>query len=150
MNVILLDKVTNLGVLGDTVSVKPGYARNFLIPQGKAAFASKQNMANFAERRVEWERQAQEKLVAAETRKAHLEALPNGITIVHKVGEEGKLFGSVGVKDIVTACANIGATIERSEVRLPEGPFRLIGEFSVVIHLHTDVEITLPVNIVAE
>lgn len=150
MNVILLDKVTNLGVLGDTVSVKPGYARNFLIPQGKAAFASKQNIASFAERRAEWERQAQEKLVAAETRKAHLDALPNGITIAHKVGEEGKLFGSVGVKDIVTACTQIGATIERSEVRLPDGPFRSVGEFSVVIQLHTDVETELPVNIVAE
>ena len=150
MNVILLDKVTNLGALGDTVSVKPGYARNFLIPQGKAAFASKQNINDFAERRAEWERQAQEKIVAAETRKAHLDALPNGITIAHKVGEEGKLFGSVGVKDIVTACAKIGATIERSEVRLPDGPFRLVGEFSVVIQLHTDVETTLPVNIVAE
>ena len=150
MNVILLDKVTNLGMLGDTVSVKPGYARNFLIPQGKAAFASKQNITDFAERRAEWERQAQEKIVAAEARKAHLDALPNGITIAHKVGEEGKLFGSVGIKDIVAACAKIGATIERSEVRLPDGPFRLVGEYSVVIHLHTDVETTLPVNIVSE
>jgi large subunit ribosomal protein L9 len=150
MNVILLDKVANLGVLGDQVSVKPGYARNFLIPQGKAAFASKQNVADFAKRRAEWEQQAQEKRVAAEERKEHLTALPNGITIAHKAGEEGKLFGSIGAKDIVAACAQVGATIQRSEVRLPEGPFRLVGEYSVVIHLHTDVEVELPVNIVAE
>ena len=150
MNVILLEKVTNLGALGDQVTVKSGYARNFLIPQGKAVFANQRNVQDFAERRAELEQQAQEKLAAAEMRKAHLEALPNGITIAHKVGEEGKLFGSVGAKDIVAACAMIGVEIARSEVRLPDGPFRLVGEFAVVLHLHTDVETVLPIKIVGE
>lgn len=149
MNIILLDKVPNLGTLGELVSVKPGYARNFLIPQGKAVFASKQNVAEFAQQRAEWERQALEKQQAAEARKGHLDALPDGITIAHKVGEEGKLFGSVGVRDIITACAQIGVTLERSEVHLPDGPFRLVGDYTVIIHLHTDVETTLPVHVVA-
>ncbi|MEL6749519.1 MAG: 50S ribosomal protein L9 [Pseudomonadota bacterium] len=149
MNVILLDKVPNLGALGELVSVKPGYARNFLIPQGKAVFASKQNVAEFEQKRADWERQALEKQQAAETRKAHLDALPNGVTIAHKVGEEGKLFGSVGIKDIIAACGQIGITLERNEVRLPEGPFRLVGDYAVTVHLYTDVETTLPVHVVA-
>ncbi len=149
MNVILLDKVPNLGALGELVQVRPGYARNFLIPQGKAVFASKQNLAEFEQQRAEWERQALAKQQAAEARKAHLDALPDGVTIAHKAGEEGRLFGSVGARDIIAACARIGVTLERSEIRLADGPFRQAGDHTVTIHLHTDVEATLPVHVVA-
>ncbi len=150
MEVILLEKVDNVGALGDKVSVKSGYARNFLIPQGKAVFASPENIKVFEERRAELEKQAAEKLAAAEARKAQLDALENGVTITHKAGDEGKLFGSVGTGDIVAACADAGVEIAKSEVRMPEGAFRVTGEYSVVIHLHTDVNADLKVNVVAE
>lgn len=150
MEIILLDKVANVGVLGDKVTVKSGYARNFLIPQGKAVFASAENVAAFEQRRAELEQQAAENLAAAEARKAQLDAMEDGITIAHKVGDEGKLFGSVGTADIVTACAAAGVEIAKSEVRLPEGAFRLVGDYEVVIHLHTDVEASLAIKVVGE
>jgi large subunit ribosomal protein L9 len=150
MEIILLEKVDNVGALGDKVSVKSGFARNFLIPQGKAVFASPENVKVFEERRAELEQQAAEKLAAAEARKAQVDALEAGVTIAHKAGDEGKLFGSVGTGDIVDACAAAGVEIARSEVRMPEGAFRVTGEYNVVLHLHTDVNAELKVNVVAE
>ncbi len=150
MEIILLEKVENLGTLGDKVTVKSGYARNFLIPKGKAVFASPENIKMFEERRAELEKQEAEKLAAAEARKAQIQALEEGVTIAHKAGEEGKLFGSVGTGDIVAACQAAGVEIARSEVRMPEGAFRVTGEYTVVLHLHTDVDVELKVNVVAE
>ncbi len=150
MEVILLEKVDNVGALGDKVAVKSGYARNFLIPKGKAVFASAENVAKFEERRAELEKQEAEKLAAAEARKAQIEALEGGVTIAHQAGEEGKLFGSVGTADIVAAVGEKGVEIAKSEVRMPEGVFREVGEYEVVLHLHTDVNVTLKVNVIAE
>lgn len=150
MDVILLEKVENVGVLGDKVTVKSGFARNFLIPKGKAVFASAENVAKFEERRAELEAAAAEKLSAAEARKAKLDALEDGVTITHKVGDEGKLFGSVGTGDIVAAVEAAGVEIAKSELRMPEGAFRLVGEYEVAVHLHTDVDATLKVTVVGE
>jgi large subunit ribosomal protein L9 len=150
MEVILLEKVANLGGLGEKVSVKSGFGRNYLIPQGKAVFASAENVKVFEERRAELERQAAEKLAAAEARKAQIEALSDGVSITHKAGDEGRLFGSVGTVDIAAACVEAGVEIAKSEVRLPEGPFRVAGEYEVALHLHTDVDATLKVTIVGE
>jgi large subunit ribosomal protein L9 len=149
MEVILLDKVDNLGNLGDKVSVKAGYGRNFLIPSGRAVPATADNLKVFEERRAELEKEVAEKLAAAEARKAAIEALAK-VTIGHKAGEEGKLFGSVGTSDIADACAAAGVEIAKSEVRLPEGPFRVAGEYEVVLHLHADVDAPITVEIVAE
>jgi len=150
MEIILLEKVDNVGTLGDKVAVKSGFARNYLIPQGKAVFASPENVKVFEERRAELEKQAAEKLAAAEARRAQIAALEEGVTISHKAGEEGKLFGSVGTGDIVAACEAAGVEVARSEVRMPEGAFRVTGEYSVVVHLHADVDVDLKVNVVAE
>ena len=150
MEVILLEKVDNVGVLGDKVTVKSGYARNFLIPTGKAVFASAENVAAFEERRAELEKQAGEKLAAAQARKAQIEALEEGVTIAHQAGEEGKLFGSVGTADIVAAVEQKGVELHKSEVRMPEGAFREIGEYEVDLHLHADVDVTIKVAVVAE
>ena len=149
MDVILLEKVANLGGLGERVSVKSGFGRNFLIPQGKAVFASAENIKVFEERRAELEQQAADKLAAAEARKAQIEAL-GSVTIGHKAGEEGRLFGSVGTSDIANACVAADVEVAKSEVRLPEGPFRVAGEYQVELHLHTDVDATLTVKVVAE
>jgi large subunit ribosomal protein L9 len=150
MEVILLEKVANLGNLGEKVTVKSGFGRNFLIPQGKAVFASAENIKVFEERRAELEKQAAEGLAAAEARKAQIEALSDGVTVSHRAGEEGRLFGSVGTADIAEACTKAGVEIAKSEVRLPEGPFRVAGEYEVSLHLHTDVDATLKVTIVGE
>lgn len=150
MEVILLEKVANLGGLGERVSVKSGFGRNFLIPQGKAVFASAENVRQFEERRAELEQQAAERLAAAEARKARIEALSEGVAITHKAGEEGRLFGSVGTTDIAQACTEAGVEVEKSEVRLPEGPLRAAGAYEVMLHLHTDVNATLRVTIVGE
>ena len=150
MEVILLEKVANLGGLGEQVSVKSGFGRNFLIPQGKAVFASPENIKLFEGRRAELEQQAAEKLATAEARKAKVEALIDGVTITQKAGEEGRLFGSVGTSDIAHACAEAGVEIAKSEVRLPEGPFRNAGEYEVMLHLHTDVDTPLKVTILGE
>jgi large subunit ribosomal protein L9 len=149
MEVILLDKVDNLGNLGDKVSVKAGYGRNFLIPSGRAVPATEANVKVFEERRAELEKQAAEKLAAAEARKAAVEGLGK-VSIGHKAGEEGKLFGSVGTSDIADACTAAGVEITKAEVRLPEGPFRVAGEYQVELHLHADVDATITVEIIAE
>ena len=149
MEVILLEKVANVGALGDKVTVKSGYARNFLIPQGKAVFASNANVAEFEARRAELEKQAAEKLAAAESRKAAIEAI-DGVTIAHQAGDEGKLFGSVGTGDIADAVTAAGVEVTRAEVRMPEGAIREVGEFEFAIHLHTDVDATVKVTVVAE
>lgn len=149
MEVILLDKVDNLGNLGDKVSVKPGFGRNYLIPTGRAVPATGENLAAFEERRAELEKQVAEKLAAAEARKSQIEALGK-VTITHKAGDEGKLFGSVGTSDIADACTAAGAEVAKAEVRLPEGPFRVAGEYEVELHLHADVNATITVEIVAE
>jgi len=149
MDVILLDKVDNLGDLGEKVSVKPGYGRNFLIPTGRAVAATAGNLKVFEARRAELQKQAQDKLTTAEARKAELEAL-GSVTVTHKAGDEGKLFGSVGTGDIAEACTAAGVELAKSEVRLPEGPLRVAGEYEVTLHLHTDVNATLKVVIVGE
>ncbi len=148
MDVILLEKVANLGGIGDRVKVKPGYARNFLLPQGKATMATAANVARFEARRAELERKAQEDLYAAQQRAAALQDFKLRITT--KAGSEGKLFGSVGTADIAEAVTAGGFEVERSEVRLPSGPIRAVGEHVVILHLHTDVDVSLPVTIVAE
>ena len=150
MDVILLEKVANVGGLGEKVSVKSGFGRNFLIPQGKAVFASAENVRRFEERRAELEQQAADKLAAAVARKTQIEGLANGVTIAHKAGEEGRLFGSVGTSDIARACTEAGVEVAKSEVRLPEGPFRAAGTFEVSLHLHTDVDASVKVTIIGE
>jgi len=149
MEVVLLDKVSGLGVLGDKVQVKSGYGRNFLIPNGKAVFATKENVAAFEARRAELEQQAAEKLAVAEGRKAAIDGM-QAVSITHKAGEEGKLFGSVGTIDIAHACTEAGVEIAKSEIRLPKGPFRQAGEYEVVVHLYPEVDATLKLNIIGE
>ena len=148
MQVILLEKVENLGNLGDQVKVRAGYGRNFLIPQGKATTATPDNIARFEARRAELEKAAADALAAAEARKAGLDGL--SVTISAKAGDEGKLFGSIGTSDIAHAVTAAGQAIERHEVRLPEGPFRALGEFEVELHLHSDVNATIKLTISAE
>jgi large subunit ribosomal protein L9 len=148
MEVILLQKVANLGNIGEKVKVKPGYGRNFLLPSGKAALATAANLKKFEERRAELEKLAEDSLTRAKARAKQLEGFT--LSLSAKAGTEGKLFGSVGTADISEALTKAGIEIERSEVRLPGGPIRLIGEHHVKLHLHTDVEIDLPVHITAE
>jgi len=148
MNVILLEKVNNLGDLGDQVSVKAGYGRNFLIPQGKAVSATPDNVAKFEARRAELEKAAAEKLAAAEARKAALSEV--SITIAQKAGDEGKLFGSVGTSDIAKAITAAGVEVSKSEIRLPQGALRHVGEFEIDVEFHTDVVATVTVEIVPE
>ncbi len=148
MDVILLDKVDNLGNLGDKVSVRNGYGRNFLIPTGKAVPATKDNLEAFEKRRAELEKQAAGKQAAAEARKTEIEALE--ITIPCKTGEEGRLFGSIGTIDISEAVTQAGVELAKQEVRLPEGPFRMVGEYEVQLHLHSDVNANLKLIIVPE
>jgi large subunit ribosomal protein L9 len=148
MEVILLQKVANLGNIGDRVKVKPGFGRNFLLPQGKAALATAANVAKFEDRRVEFEKLAADEVASARTRAARLEG--HTLTISAKVGGEGKLFGSIGTSDIAEALSADGIEVERSEVRLPGGPIRLVGEHHVKVHLHSDVEVDLTVTVAAE
>lgn len=148
MNVILLERVGRLGGLGDEVNVKPGFARNFLIPQGKAVRASKANRDVFEARRAELERVAAERLAAANARAAALAGL--AVTIVAKAGDEGKLYGSVGTGDIAAAISAKGQAVERSEVRLPEGVIRSVGEYEIDVQLHSDVHTTITLAVVAE
>lgn len=144
MEIILLDRVENLGDIGDKVKVKPGYARNYLLPQGKAATATAENLKKLEARRSELEREAAEELAAAKARAGAIENLRLEITA--KAGTEGKLFGSVGTVDIAEAAGKRGIEIERSEIRMPDGPIRVAGEHAVDIHLHSD--ITVPVTVV--
>ncbi len=148
MNVILLERVNNLGDLGDEVIVKPGFARNFLIPQGKAVQANEANRAVFEGRRAELERAANEKLGEAQERAAKLEEYV--LTMVVKTGEEGKLYGSVGTQDIASAISAEGNEIARSEVRMPEGVIRVAGEYDISLQLHSDVTVDIKVNVVPE
>jgi large subunit ribosomal protein L9 len=148
MEIILLQKVANLGNIGDRVKVKAGYGRNFLLPQGKATLATADNIAKFEARRAELETVARNELSGAQARASKLEGFK--LTLTAKAGGEGKLFGSVGTSDIAEACQKAGHDIERSEVRLPHGPIRQAGEHTVQLHLHTDVTVDLPVLIVAE
>jgi large subunit ribosomal protein L9 len=147
MQVILLEKVENVGGIGDLVRVKSGYARNYLIPQGKATLATEANIAKFESRRHELEAKAAAELNAAQARAKKLEGLV--IKIVMQAGTEGKLFGSVGTVDIAEAVGQRGVEIERSEVRLPDGPLRVAGEHHIELHLHTDVNVALTVVIEA-
>ncbi len=149
MQVILLDKIGNLGGLGDQVNVKSGYARNFLIPQGKVVMATKDNVAMFETRRAELEAKVAEQLAAAEARAETVNTL-EGVTIASKAGDEGKLFGSIGTRDIADAITAAGVAVVKSEVRLPEGALRNIGEFEVSIQLHSEVFATAKITIVAE
>ena len=149
MEVILLEKIGNLGDLGDQVTVKPGYGRNYLIPQGKAVPATKDNVAMFEARRAELEAAAAEQLAAAQARADQIAAL-GPITIEANAGEEGKLFGSIGTRDIEDAVTAAGVEINKSEVRLPEGALRELGEYQVELHLHSDIDITIELHIVPE
>ena len=149
MEVILLDKIAHLGGLGDKVSVKSGFARNYLFPQGKAVMATKDNLAAFEARRAELEAKLADVLVAAQARAAQLSALTN-VTIATKAGDEGKLFGSVGTRDIADAITAAGVPVAKSEVRMPNGVLRSVGEYDIVVHLHTDVNTTVKVAVVAE
>lgn len=148
MEVILLDKVANLGSLGDRVKVRSGYARNYLLPQGKATLATPANVAKFEARRADLEKVVRDNLSGAEGRKAAFEGFK--LTITAKAGSEGKLFGSVGTSDIADAVTAAGHKLSRSEVRLPNGPLRSVGEHIVTVHLHSDVNLDLPVTIVAD
>jgi large subunit ribosomal protein L9 len=148
MNVILLERLGNLGDIGDEVSVKPGFARNFLIPQGKAVRASSESREVFEGRRSELERNANELLTAAQARAAKLEGL--SLTVVVKAGEEGKLYGSVGTQDIADKITAEAIEVARSEVRLPEGVIRSVGEFEVAIQLHTDVTVNVALAVIPE
>ena len=148
MDLILLQKVANLGNIGDRVKVKSGYGRNFLLPKGKATLATPANVARFEARRAELEKIANDELQSAQQRAAALKEFK--LTIKAKAGTEGKLFGSVGTADIAEAATAAGHALARSEVRLPGGPLRSIGDHSVHVHLHADVDLELPVIIVAE
>jgi large subunit ribosomal protein L9 len=145
MQVILLEKIDNLGGIGDLVKVKPGYARNFLLPKGKATVATPENIAKFEERRAELEQRASSELKHAKDRAKKLEG--QAVRIRAQAGPEGKLFGSVGTIDIAEAVSALGFEVERSEVRLPEGPLRVVGDHPVEIHLHSDVNVTITVAV---
>jgi len=148
MEVILLDNIANLGSLGDKVSVKAGYGRNYLVPQGFALPDTKSNIEEFEKRRAELEKQAAERLAAAEACKASIDGA--SVTIARKAGDEGKLFGSVGTADIAEALTAAGTEVDKSEVRLPEGVFRATGVYDIAIHLHADVDANVTINVVAE
>jgi len=148
MEVILLEKIGKLGVLGDKVAVKSGYGRNYLIPYGKAVPATTTNVAEFETRRAELEKVAAEKLTAAQARAEKLN--DKEVTITSKSGDEGKLFGSIGVRDIADAVTAAGVEVNKSEVRLPEGPLRAVGEYDITIHIHSDVNAIVKLSVVAE
>jgi len=148
MDVILLTKVANLGNIGDRVKVKSGYGRNFLLPKGKATLATPDNVKKFEARRAELEKIARDQFQDAESRAAAFKDFKLQITA--KAGTEGKLFGSIGTADIAEACTAQGHKLARAEVRLPTGPLRTVGEHVVALHLHTDIDVQLPVIITAE
>jgi large subunit ribosomal protein L9 len=148
MQIILMDKVVNLGNLGDVVKVKDGYARNFLIPAGRARRATAANLEVFAAQKAELERVAAEKLADAQRRGEKLEG--GSISIPHKAGVDGRLFGSITNADIADALKAQGHEVVKAEVRLPDGPLKAVGEYSVVLALHTDVTATITVTVVAE
>lgn len=149
MQVILLEKIRNLGALGETVKVKSGYGRNYLVPQGKAVYATADNIAKFEVRRAELEKAAAELVAAAEVRKQALAAL-GVVTLVAKAGDEGKLFGSVGTRDLAHRITEAGVEVSKSEIHLPNGVLRQIGEYDIEIELHSDVSAIVKVNVVPE
>lgn len=148
MQIILLEKVANLGELGDQVTVKPGYARNFLFPQNKAVPATKANIEQFEARRAELESAAASKLEEAQARKEKIESIELSVAV--RAGDEGKLFGSLGNRDIAELATEAGVELNKSEVRLPTGPIRSVGEFDLNIHLHPEVDAVLKLHVVAE
>ena len=149
MEVILLENIENLGSVGDKVSVKSGFARNYLVPQAKAKIATAANVAEFEAIRVELEKAAAEARTTAESRKQAIEAIGT-IEVTAKVGSEGKLFGSVGVADVCAVIESHGQIVEKSEIRMPEGALRSVGEHQVDIHLYTDIDTQVTVNIIGE
>ena len=148
MDVILLTKVANLGNIGDRVKVKSGYGRNFLLPKGKATLATPENVKKFEARRAELEKIARDQFQDAESRAAAFKEFK--LQISAKAGTEGKLFGSIGTADIAEACTKAGHKLARAEVRLPTGPLRTVGDHTITLHLHTDIDVQLPVVITAE
>ncbi|MCI0654751.1 MAG: 50S ribosomal protein L9 [Methylococcaceae bacterium] len=148
MDLILLEKIPNLGNLGDRVKVKPGYGRNYLLPKRKAVLATAEKLAEFERRRAELETKAAEQLAAAESRRDSLTGVK--ITIIQKAGDEGKLFGSVGTYDIAEAATKAGCPLERHEIRLSEGLLRHTGDYEIDVQFHSDVVAKLSLSIVAE
>ena len=148
MQIILLEKIANLGSLGDQVTVRPGYARNFLFPQGKAVPATKATVEQFEARRAELEAQAADKLSAAQARAEQINEIELSAAV--KAGDEGKLFGSLGNRDVADLASAAGVELAKSEVLLPEGPVRQVGEYDITIRLHPEVEAVLKLHVVAE
>lgn len=148
MEVILLEKIVNLGNLGDKVSIKNGYGRNYLVPQGKAVPATAKKIAEFEARRAELEKSAADKLNAAQAQGEKLSKL--AIVIKHKAGDEGRLFGSVGTHNIAEAINQAGGVVEKQQIRLPHGTIRLVGDYDVDINLHSDVTVTMSIKVAAE
>ena len=147
MDIILLEKISNLGELGDLVSVKPGYARNFLVPQSKAVWATADAKTRVDERRRELAQLDAERLEVAQ---AKSDLLPAGLTLQRKAGEEGRLFGSVAAPDVIDSLAEMGITVQRSEVSMPNGPIKEIGQHTIEVILHSEVRKTLDVNVELE
>ena len=147
MNVILLDNVENLGSIGDLVKVKPGYGRNFLLPQGKAALATPENIKAIEARRAELEKAAAEELATAKKRAEGIQGME--LVISANAGSEDKLFGSVGPIDITEAFSAVQVEVERSEIRMPDGPIQELGEFQIGVHLHPEVDAEVTVRVVA-
>ena len=148
MEVILLEKIANLGNLGDRVTIKSGYGRNYLVPQGKAVAATAKKIVEFEARRAELEKAAAEKLSVAQKLGNDLSKLE--VVITHKAGDEGRLFGSIGTHNIAEAITKAGIAIEKHQIRLPHGTIRHIGEYSIDINLHSDVIVTLSIKVAAE
>lgn len=148
MQLILLEKVQNLGALGELVNVKPGYARNFLVPTGKAKLATPKNLEEFEARRAELERLAAEKYGDADARRNRLQGVT--VTIAAKAGTEGKLFGSVGTTEIADALNAMDLHVEKREIRMPNGLLRHVGEYTISLHLHTEVDAEVTVVVVGE
>ena len=148
MQVILLEKVVNLGALGDVVKVKDGFARNFLIPQGKARRATPENLAEFESRRGELEKKQSDELTAAQAESAKLDGLM--IQVARKAGVDGRLFGSVTTYDIAEALQALGHAIGRAAIRLPQGPLKAIGEYDIAVALHSDVVVHIKVSVLGE
>ena len=148
MQVILMEKVVNLGGLGDVVKVKDGFARNFLIPQGKAKRATPENLKEFENRRADLEKKANEQLTGAQERAEKLEGMK--IDIAQKAGVDGRLFGSVTNADIAESLGKLGLTVKKAEIRMPQGPLKHIGEYPISLQLHTDVLAHITVHVIAE
>ena len=148
MEIILLETIDRLGGLGDMVKVRPGFARNYLLPQGKAKLATAENIAEIEARRAELEKQQAEVLAAAQARAEKLEGLE--VSISAKSGGEGKLFGSITNANITEAISEKGIEVEKSEVRMPEGPIRMAGEYDIALHLHAEVNATIKLTVIGE